>query len=67
MLHLLINLKTIINLDHCDILHNKPNNEHFYRKGSICRACLAITGGIEGTSRERRYDELALKDVGAKN
>ena len=25
-----------------------------------CRACLAITGGIQGTSRERLYDELGL-------
>ena len=27
------------------------------------RACLAITGGIQGTSRERLYDELGLHSL----
>ena len=27
------------------------------------RACLAITGGIQGTSRERLYDELSLHSL----
>ena len=27
------------------------------------RACLAITGGIQGTSRERLYDELDLHSL----
>ena len=27
------------------------------------RACLAITGGMSGTSRERLYDELGLHSL----
>ena len=27
------------------------------------RACLVITGGIQGTSRERLYDELGLHSL----
>ena len=30
------------------------------------RACLAITGGIEGTSREKIYDELGLQSLAIK-
>ena len=51
------------NLDYGDILYDKPNNENFQQKlGKVqYRACLAITNdAIQGTSKERLYDELGL-------
>ena len=49
-------------LDYGDFLYDKPSNDNFQKKMKKvqCRACLAITGGIQGTSRERLYDELGL-------
>ena len=37
--------------DYGDILYDKPNNENFQNKMEKVqyRACLAITGGIQGT------------------
>ena len=42
-----------------------PNNESFKsRIESIqCKACVAITGAIQGTSRERLYRELGLESL----
>ena len=52
-------------LDYGDILYDKPNNENFQTKIEQVqyRACLAITGAIKGTSRERLYDELGLHSL----
>ena len=49
-------------LDCGGILYDKPNNENFQNKLEKvqCRACLAITGAIQGTSRTKLYDELGL-------
>ena len=49
-------------LDNDVILYDKPTNDNFQNKMEKVqyRACLAITGGIQGTSRERLYDELGL-------
>ena len=49
-------------LDYGDILYDKPNNEHFQNKLEKVqyRACPAITGAIQGTSRTKLYDELGL-------
>ena len=46
------------NLDYGDILYDKTNNENFQNKIAKLqyRACLAITGAIQGTSREKNYD-----------
>ena len=56
--------KTFIrpHLDYDDILYDKPSNDNFQNRMEKVeyRACLAITGGIQGTSRERLYDELGL-------
>ena len=51
------------NLDYGDIIFDKPNNESFKsRIESIqYKACVAITGAIQGTSRERLYRKLGLK------
>ena len=59
--------KSIIrpHLDYGDILYDKPNNVNFQDKiGKVqYRACLAITGAIQGTSKEKIYDELGLHSV----
>ena len=49
-------------LDYGDILYDNPNNENFQSKleKAQYRACLAITGAIKGTSRERLSNELGL-------
>ena len=51
-----------LHLDYCDILYDKSNNETFQNKMEKIkyRACIEITGGIQGTSRQQRYDELDL-------
>ena len=53
-------------LDYGDILYDKPNNENFQNKLEKVeyRACLAITGAIQGTSsRTKLYDELGLRSL----
>ena len=52
-------------LDYGDIIYDKPNNESFKSKiGNIrYKACIAITGAIQGTSRERLYQELGLESL----
>ena len=49
-------------LDYGDILYDKPGNLNFESKIEKVqyKACIAITGAIQGTSRERLYDELGL-------
>ena len=49
-------------LDYGDILYDKPGNQNFQielEKGQF-KACLAITGAIQRTSRQKIYDELGL-------
>ena len=47
-------------LDCADIIYDKPCNETFKGKLEAVQynACLAITGALKGTSRERLYREL---------
>ena len=49
-------------LDYGDILYDKPENQNFQNKLEKVqyKACLAITGAIQGTSRQKIYDELGL-------
>ena len=49
-------------LDYIDILHDKPENQSFQNELEKVhyKACLAITGAIQGTSRQKIYDELGL-------
>ena len=49
-------------LDYSDILYDKPGNLNFGSKIEKVhyKACIAITGVIQGTSRERLYDEYGL-------
>ena len=48
------------NLDYGDIMFDKPNNESFKRRIESIhyKACIAITGAIQETSRELLYREL---------
>ena len=48
-------------LDYADIIYDKANNASF--KNVQYRACIAITGAIQGTSRERLYRELGLESL----
>ena len=52
-------------LDYADTVYNKPNNEYFASNLDRvqCKACLAITGAIQGTPRERFYKELGLESL----
>ena len=52
-------------LDYGNILYDKPNNENFQNKIERIqyRACLAITGAVQGTSRGKVYDELGLHSL----
>ena len=49
-------------LEYGDILYDKPENENFQNiLGKVqYRACLAITGAMQGTSRQKLYEELGL-------
>ena len=44
----------------------KPHNESFKNKieNVQYKACIAITGAIQGTSREHLYHELSLESLG---
>ena len=46
-----------------DIIYDKPNNESFKNKikNIQYKACITITGAIQGTSCERLYQELSLE------
>ena len=49
-------------LDYGDILYDKPRNQNFQNKLEKVqyKSCLAITGAIQGTSRQKMYNELGL-------
>ena len=51
-----------LHLDYGDILYDKPGNQNFQNKLEKVqfKACLAITGAIQETSRQKIYDELGL-------
>ena len=52
-------------LDYGDILYDKAFNESFHQKIESIQynACLAITGAIRGSSREKIYQELGLESL----
>ena len=52
-------------LDYGDIVYDKPNNESFTNNLERVqyKTCLAITGAIQGTSRERLNKELGLESL----
>ena len=52
-------------LHYGDILHDQTFSLSFQQKleSILYRACLAITGAIRGTSKEKIYQELGLKSL----
>ena len=52
-------------LEYGDILYDKPDNENFQNKIEKVqyKACLAITGAIQGTWRKKLYEELGLHSL----
>ena len=52
-------------LEYGDILYDKTNNGNFQNKIEKVqyKECLAITGVIQGTSREKLYEELGLHSL----
>ena len=52
-------------LDYDDIIYDQAYNTSFHQKLELlqCNACLAITGAIRGTSREKLYEELGLESL----
>ena len=46
-----------LGLDYDDIIFNKPNDESCGIESIQYKACIAITGAIQRTSRERIYRE----------
>ena len=52
-------------VDYGDIIYDQPQNEPFCEKIESVqyRAALAITGAIQGTSRDKLYHELGLESL----
>ena len=55
-------------LDYGDIIYDHPHNEYVCEKleSVQCKVALAITGAIQGTSREKNYQELGLESLRAR-
>ena len=52
-------------IDYGDIIYDQPQNESFCEKLESVqyKAALAITGAIQGSSREKLYQELGLESL----
>ena len=52
-------------LYYCDFIYGQAYNASFHQKLELlqCNACLAITGAIRGTSREKLDEELGLESL----
>ena len=52
-------------LDYGDTIYDEAYNEKFHQKLEYiqCNTCLALSGGIRGSSREKRYHELGLESL----
>ena len=52
-------------IDYGDIIYDQPQNESFCEKleSTQYKAALAITGAIQGTSRDKLYQELGLESL----
>ena len=52
-------------LDYGDIIYDQAYNASFHQKLELLQynACLAITGAIRDTSREKLYEELGLESL----
>ena len=52
-------------LDYVDVLYDQAFNNSFKEKleSFQCNACLALTGAIRGTSKEKIYQKLGLESL----
>ena len=52
-------------LDYGDIIFDQAFNDSFHSKMESIqyKACLAITGAIQGSSKEKLYNELGLESL----
>ena len=52
-------------LNYGGILYDNPNKENLQNKSEkvLYRACLSITSAIQGTSKDKLYDELGLHSL----
>ena len=52
-------------LDYDDTIYDQAYNASFHQKLELLqyKACLAITGAIRGTSREKLYEKLGLEPL----
>ena len=52
-------------LDYGDIIYDQAHNASFHQKRELLQynACIARTGAIRGTSREKPYEELGLESL----
>ena len=52
-------------VDYGDIIYDHPQNESFCNKLELVqyKAALAVTGAIQGTSRDKLYQELGLESL----
>ena len=50
-------------LDYGNIIYDEAYNKTFYQKleSAQCNACLALSGAIRGSSREKLYRKLGLE------
>ena len=57
-----------LHLDYRDVIYDQPNNDSFTDKIEQLqvKAYLAITGGIQGTSRECLYNELGPESLSSR-
>ena len=55
-------------LDYGDVIYDQPNNDSFSDKIEQIqyKACLSITGTIQGTSRECLYNEFGLESLSSR-
>ena len=55
-------------IDYGDIIYDQPQNESIYEKLESVqfKAALAITDAIQGTSRDKIYQELGLESLKSK-
>ena len=55
-------------LDYSDIIYDQPHNVSFCEKleSVLYKAALAVTGAIQGTSRNKIYEELRIKPLKAR-
>ena len=55
-------------MDYGDVIYDQPNNDSFTDKIERLqyKTCLAIKRAIQGTSRERLYNELGLESLSSR-